>query len=296
MTPRSWAYRLSVLCMAAALAAACGQGTTETAADAEGGTPRTPWGHPDFNGIWGGGGGGGGVNANDPEEDSSNVVALLNARNNEADFDAPVGTDRNYGLGIVNFERDSGILQRSDPNRPIYKPEYWDKVQQLDHDGNALDPAFRCLPEGVPRMGPPDKIVQTERELIFLYGLRMTRIIPIDGRTHPPVEEWLGLWNGRSIGRWEGETLVIETVDFNDESWLDWPGWFHSIDMKVTERMRREGDMLHWEATVEDPVLQEPWVVEPVVRRLNPNPMAELEEDLPCFERDLEHMVTKERG
>ena len=259
-------------------------------------TPRTADGKPDLSGLWGGGGGGGAINANAAPVDDDRVVALLRTRAPDIDKTAPVGTDANYAHAILNFERDSGLSQRAVRNRPMYKPEHWEKVNQLDKDGNAADPAFRCLPEGVPRMGPPEKIVQTPKELIFLYGMRMTRIIPVDGRPMPPVADWLGLWNGVSRGRWDGDELVIETVDFNDETWLGWPGWIHSIDMKVTERIRREGNMLRWQATVEDPFFLQPWVLAPRMIRLNPNPNAELEEDLPCFERDLQHMVTKERG
>jgi hypothetical protein len=258
-------------------------------------TPRTSDGRPDLNGIWAGGGGGGGFNAENPADDDR-VVALLRARAPELQKDAPVGTDANYAHAILNFERDSGLSQRAVRNRPMYKPEHWAKINELDKDGNALDPAFRCLPEGVPRMGPPEKIVHTPKEVILLYGLRMTRVVPIAGRPLPPVSEWVGLWNGVSRGRWEGDELVIETVDFNDETWLGWPGWFHSIDMKVTERLRREGNTLRWQATVEDPFFLQPWVMAPRTVRLNPNPNAELDEDLPCFERDLQHMVTKERG
>ena len=259
-------------------------------------TPRTADGKPDLSGIWGGGGGGGAINANAAPVDDDRVVALLRTRAPGIDKTAPVGTDANYAHAILNFERDSGLSQRAVRNRPMYKPEHWEKINQLDKDGNAADPAFRCLPEGVPRMGPPEKIVQTPKELIFLYGMRMTRIVPIDGRPMPPVADWLGLWNGVSRGRWDGDELVIETVDFNDETWLGWPGWIHSIDMKVTERIRREGSMLRWQATVEDPFFLQPWVMAPRMIRLNPNPNAELDEDLPCFERDLQHMVTKERG
>jgi len=259
-------------------------------------TPRGADGKPDLNGIWSGGGGGGAGFAAENPADTGNVVALLRARAPELDKAVPAGSDANYAYAIVNFERDSGLSQRAVRNRPLYKPEHWQKVNALDQNGNALDPAFKCLPQGVPRMGPPQKIVHTAKELIFLYGLRMTRVIPIDGRPLPPISEWVGLWNGVSRGRWEGDELVVETVDFNDETWLGWPGWFHSIDMKVTERLRRDGDTLRWQATVEDPVLLRPWIVNPRTVRLNPNAGAELEEDLPCFERDLQHMVTKERG
>lgn len=283
------------------IAGAIGAGMSAGPAAQQGGgapavaTPRTADGKPDMSGVWAGGGGGAGFGAENPA-DADNVVALLRARAPELDKSAPAGTDANYAHAIVNFERDSGLSQRAVRNRPMYKPEHWNKVNELDRDGNALDPAFKCLPEGVPRMGPPDKIVQTPKEMILLYGLRMTRVIPIDGRPLPPVSEWVGLWNGVSRGRWEGDDLVVETVDFNDETWLAWPGWFHSIDMKVTERFRREGNTLRWQATVEDPVLLQPWAMNPRTLRLNPNPNAEIEEDLPCIERDLQHMVTKERG
>jgi hypothetical protein len=61
--------------------------------------------------------------------------------------------------------------------------------------------------------------------------------------------------------------------------------------------MRRDGDLLHWQATVHDPqMLLKPWTTNPIVRRLNRTPGAELPEDLPCSERDAEHLVTKERG
>ncbi len=288
---------VSILLAGFLAASTAGLAAQQQAATAPAGaTPRTADGKPDLSGIWAGGGGGGAINANAAPVDDDRVVALLRARTPELDKTAPAGTDANYAHAILNFERDSGLSQRAVRNRPMYKPEHWEKINQLDKDGNAADPAFRCLPEGVPRMGPPEKIVQTPKELIFLYGMRMTRIIPIDGRPMPPVAEWIGLWNGVSRGRWEGDELVIETVDFNDETWLGWPGWIHSIDMKVTERLRREGNMLRWQATVEDPFFLQPWVLAPRMIRLNPDPNAELEEDLPCFERDLQHMVTKERG
>jgi len=82
-------------------------------------------------------------------------------------------------------------------------------------------------------------------------------------------------WYGDSVGHWENDTLVIDTVGFTDESWLAWPGWFHSNTMKVTERLKREGNVLTWQATVEDPdVLFKPRTMTPRTLRLNPNPKA----------------------
>lgn len=241
-------------------------------------TPRTADGEPDMSGVWGGGGGGG---QGTVEPDGDIAVS----------FSSRGGTPE-------NFERDSGIRQRMGPNFPLYKPQYWEKVQTLDINGNKEDPTFICMPAGVPRMGAPSKIVQTPKELIFLYANRNTfRVIPIDGRPHPPEDTWEGTWLGHPVGHWEGDTMVIESVGFGPESWLDWPGYFHSENMRVIERMTREGNTIRYQSTVTDPdVLMQPWVRNPITMRLNPNPDALLAEDLPCSERDRDHIFTKERG
>jgi hypothetical protein len=91
--------------------------------------------------------------------------------------------------------------------------------------------------------------------------------------------------------------MVIDIVGFNDESWLGWPGWLHSNNMHVIERYTRNGNTLRWESTVEDPdTLLEPFRMDPRVLRLNPDPKASFIEDLPCEERDAQHIVTHERG
>ena len=78
---------------------------------------------------------------------------------------------------------------------------------------------------------------------------------------------------------------------------IDWPGWIHSNNMHVTEKLTRTGNALKWEAIVDDPdTLLEPFHVEPRTVRLNPNAKATLTEDLPCEERDSQHIVTHERG
>ena len=70
---------------------------------------------------------------------------------------------------LLNFERDNALMRRADPNKPLYKPEFWAKVQEFDQNGNSADPSYGCMPGGVPRMGAPAKIVQTPTELVFLY-------------------------------------------------------------------------------------------------------------------------------
>ena len=117
------------------------------------------------------------------------------------------------------------------------------------------------------------------------------------GRPHDPVYSQDVNWNGDAIGSWDGDTLVVEVVGFNAESWLGWPGWFHSNNMHVIERLTREGSNLRYEVRVEDPdVLLEPWNMTPRTVRLNPNPKAFLMEDPPCVERDFSHMTSRERG
>jgi len=76
---------------------------------------------------------------------------------------------------------------------------------------------------------------------------------------------------------------------------LDIGGYFHSENMRVIERLHREGNTLTWQATVEDPdVLLKPWAMSPRTLKLNPDPKAVLAETLPCVEKDLSHLVTKE--
>ena len=252
-------------------------------------TPRTADGHPDLSGMWGGGGGGGG---GDKPDEKGNLTVIFKQR--------PC-SEQQKDLGncaqAVNFERDSGVEQRMDPI-PMYKPEFWERVQYLDRNGVQEDPTFHCKPAGVPRMGPPTKIVQTPSELVFLYAQgNVFRVIPIDGRPHDPIKSQDTTWYGDAVGKWEGDTMVIDIVGFNDESWIEWPGWFHSNNMHVIEKFTRTGNTLRWEATVEDPdVLTQPYHVEGRTLRLNPNAKATLTEDLPCEERDSQHMVTHERG
>ena len=99
------------------------------------------------------------------------------------------------------------------------------------------------------------------------------------------------------MGHWEGDTLVVETTGFTDESWLSKSGYFHGFDLKVTERLTRKGDTILYQVTVEDPeVLTRPWVMYPTTMRLNSDPGAYIEEALPCEERDRQDMVNHNRG
>src|SRR5581483_5432712 len=143
--------------------------------------------------------------------------------------------------------------------RPIYKPQFWDKVQQLDMWTNKYDPVMTCQPLGVPREGPPRRIIQTDRDVVFIYtggdaagGYGEFRIIPTDGRKHGNVDfEYTYL--GDTVGHWEGDTLVLDALGFNDATWLGRGGLFHSGQMHVVEKFTRQGDALLYDVTVEDP-------------------------------------------
>lgn len=222
-------------------------------------TPRTPDGHPDLTGTWGG---------------FPPPAGPAGRRSNEA------------------LEPDQAVMERGSAwNKPPYKPEFWAKVEGLDFGKVDVDPAFHCVSQGVPRLGPPSNILQSAKEIWFYSGTQL-RQIPIDGRARNPDDADYDTYLGIPLGHWEGDTLVIESTGFTDNTWLGWEGYFHSNRMTVVERIRRDGDILHWEATVTDPkVLSEPWTMEPVVRRLNKNPGARINEAPPCNEMDLDQIV-----
>jgi hypothetical protein len=169
--------------------------------------------------------------------------------------------------------------------RPLYKPEYWDKVIALDMWTNKEDPVMTCQPLGLPRQGPPRRIYQTENDITFLYGqfadagggLAEFRVIPTDGREHGQNAEFGAKYYGDTVGRWEGDTLVLDSIGFVDTTWIGRGGYFHSYKMHIVERLRREGDAIFYDVTVEDPeALVEPLVFPTRVLRRNPNPSAGL--------------------
>ena len=172
----------------------------------------------------------------------------------------------------VDFEFEAA--SRFGPNRPLYKPEHWDKVIYLDMWTNREDPIMTCQPMGQPRQGPPGRIFHTENDITLIYGrggdggggYSDFRVIATDGRAFDPQQTRQTKYTGHSVGRWEGDTLVIESVGFVPETWLARGGFFHSEDMKVFERFTRKGDQLLYEVTVEDPqVLLRPWELKPML-------------------------------
>jgi len=178
----------------------------------------------------------------------------------------------------------------ANPNFPKYKPQFLSKVKDLSERQVKTDTVLQCQPPGVPRIGPPHKVVQTAREVVFLYddvNGSFFRIVPTDGRPHRK-----GLpssYLGDAIGHYEGDALVVETTNFNEDTWLIDNGAFHSKDLKVVERLRRVGDTIEYQATAYDPaVLVEPWQGRLQTLKLTDQ---ELEESARCEDQDIEHII-----
>jgi hypothetical protein len=137
---------------------------------------------------------------------------------------------------------------------------------------NGLDPEMYCLPEGVPRvfaMPPPFEIVQAPgRIYMFFQSLQnpLPRYIYTDGRAHP--EGYPVTAMGHSIGRWDGDTLVVDTVSIDDVTWMDDKGTPHSDALHVGERLRRVAqDTLEIEFRFEDPkAFTKPWTAKKVYK------------------------------
>ncbi|PYR79327.1 MAG: hypothetical protein DMF87_11665 [Acidobacteria bacterium] len=281
-----------------------GGGAPPAAAAAKVATPRTADGHPDLNGRWGGGAGGAvGTASIQGLDKSGNRVTFASLE--DAKASATKIFARNYTARHANptySERDQGMTDRyrDNLNPPLYKAEFWDRVQYLDMHGNYLDTAFLCAPVGLPRIGAPVRIIQSPTEVVFLYNNRnMWRVVPTDGRPHGKEDDRDQTYMGDSIGHWEGDTLVVEAVGFNDDTWLanvaTAPGWFHTTGMRVVETFRRDGNTLYYGYTVYDPdVLAEPWVVGPRAIQLNTT-NGPYNEDPPCI-MNTRPMVSRERG
>ena len=227
-------------------------------------TPRLPNGKPDLTGNWGASG----MNwrYGNRRCAPTQLEGCSPAWNQTLDFE---------------FEAPS----RFGPNRPLYKPEHWDRVIELDMWTNREDPVMTCQPLGIPRNGPPRRIIQSPNDIVFFYGQYADggggygeyRIIPTDGRKHDERQALTTRYMGYTVGHWEGDTLVLDSIAFNDFTWLARGGFFHSDQMRVTERFTRQGDEILYEVTVDDPVvLAEPWVMTPRILQQSTNPDAGL--------------------
>ena len=235
-----------------------------TASYAQDDVPRLSNDRPDLNGTW------------------YNGDGVLHVR--------PVQKGASLCIRGCEDEAEGPAPARVPAERPSYKPEFLAAVRNLDERQVEEDPSLRCYPPGVPRVGPPDKIVHVPGQVVFLYnditGSHF-RTVPTDGRGHRT--DIGASYLGDSVGRWEDGTLVVETVKFRDDTWLTDDGSFHTADLRVVERLWRQGGELHYQATAHDPaVLTEPWAKQERVGTLTAR---ELVPAPPCVERDLEFII-----
>jgi hypothetical protein len=168
----------------------------------------------------------------------------------------------------------TGALLAEPPGRGIvegneipYKPEAMEKRKTNFEKRWAQDPEAKCYLPGVPRatyMPYPFQIVQTDRYILIAYEFAgAVRTIHMGQLKPNPVDVALDSWMGYSSGRWESKTLVVAADHFNDETWFDRSGNYHSDALKVTERYNLiDADHIAYEATMEDPkVFTKPWKI-----------------------------------
>ncbi len=181
-----------------------------------------------------------------------------------------------------------------DPGRPEPLPWVEALLRERAANNSKDAPGAHCLTRGVTAAGAlfPYKLVQTPTLLVMLFedDIPSHRQVFLDGRGHPkdPNPSWMG----HSIGHWEGDVLVIDTVGFNDRSWLDPQGHPHTEKMRVTERLRRP-DLGHLEIefTIDDPgAYKKPWTIQRVA---DLDPGDEVGEYVCENNKDPEHMVGK---
>ncbi|HEY4360443.1 MAG TPA: hypothetical protein VGN17_05725 [Bryobacteraceae bacterium] len=229
-------------------------------------TPRLSDGHPDMTGSWNGGGGGpiggGGNRRCGPTQTPDGGInpgtgCKIPMDNFWVDYEW-ISPSR-FGLTT----NDGTALK---PSHPMYKPEFWDKIEELDQWTNKYDPIMTCQPMGLPREGTPSRIIQTPTDIIFFYttsdyggGNMEFRDVPIGGPAPRPTVE--AYFMGLSNAKWEGDTLVIDSTNFVDTTWFGRGGLLHSAEMHMVEKLTRKGDEILYQVTIEDPDLVEPWVM-----------------------------------
>jgi hypothetical protein len=198
--------------------------------------PRTPDGKPNLNGIW-----------QTMNTANWNIEAHPAGPSPARELGAAGAVPA--GLGVV----DGGEIP--------YLPAARKKQQENYANRLKLDPEIKCYLPGVPRatyQGMPFQIIQSTKHIMLIHEFAgAVRTIYMADQTEAPADSWMG-W---SNGRWEGETLVVDTKGFNDLSWFDRAGNFHSDALHVVERFTpRSAETITYDVTIEDPkVFSRPW-------------------------------------
>lgn len=206
-------------------------------AQAAGAIPRLANGRPDFSGIW--------------------------QTLSEADHDLEPHAGRRDappGPGVV----EGGTIP--------YLPQALAQKQRNFAARAKEDPRLKCWVLGAPRgvyYPAPFQIFERDSDLTLVHQFgNQVRTIFTNGSDHP-AEKDQEFWLGDSRGRWEGDTLVVDVADFNDETWLDRAGNFHSEKLHVVERWKFvDRDTISYSATLDDPkVYSKPWTINVLLNR-----------------------------
>ena len=254
--------------------------------------PRTPDGQPDMQGVWNPVAAGASHSLEEGSEPAQDRVtgdgpraSTLAARRGELAVKVTVEPD-----GKLPYQP-WAAAKRTELLANIHTPTQW----------AHLDPEDRCLPNGVPRSNYRNtmRIVQSPGYVTVLYEWNHGyRVIPMNGGTHPSAG--IRLWNGDSRGRWEGNTLIVDTTNFltdpaelNMQPWFDSHGTFYSDALRVVERWTFvDRNTIRYDATIDDPkVFTRPWQMVITINR-SKEPGYELFE-VACLEgdRNTPHMV-----
>ncbi len=201
--------------------------------------PRTPEGRPDLGGVW-----------------------RHRAPGSFEDIEAhPTTDDDSGGPGLVVDPLDGNVRMHA-----------WADARMKQHPQRYIHHNAACFLSGVPVTmyhGSVFQFLQTPDHLVILgSNTHAYRSIPLDGRPH--VGEKIRLWNGDSSGRWEGDTLVIETTNQNGKPWLDQRGKFYTEEAYVVERLTLiDPNTIHYQATIDDPnVYMQPFTIALAYRRI----------------------------
>jgi len=199
-------------------------------------------------------------------------------------------------------EKDPVLIVEPADGRIPYQPAAAARRQQLLKDiftptrREHIDPHIRALLDGVPRNNYVPggmQILQVPGAVVILYESNHSyRVIPLDGGPHPPAQ--MKLWMGDSRGRWEGNTLVVDLTNFNDETWLDSHGSFHSDALHVVERWTLAGpDRIDYAVTLEDSkVFSRPWKMTFSVNRNREKNYEIFEDSRHEGEQDVENILS----
>jgi hypothetical protein len=214
--------------------------------------PRGPGGKPDLNGIW--------QVLNEANYDLEAHVARPAMALRPGPY-GPVPAASVLTLGAVGAVPPSlGVVEGGEIP---YKAEALAMKKQNQQDWLNRDPEIKCYLPGVPRatyMPYPFQILQSASALTFVYEYAgAVRNIFLKDPGPAPADSWMG----KSVGHWDGDTLVIDVTDQNDQTWFDRAGNFHSDKLRVVERYTRTSpDVIAYEATIEDPsVFTRPWKI-----------------------------------